>query len=100
MGHTGGVAGIISIATGRDGSVYVLDERVEVEKPYYEVVRYSSTGSVLRRIRFQQGPGTEQLSYPRDLAVGPNGTIYLADTGNPRIVMYSDTGRYLGSWTL
>jgi tripartite motif-containing protein 71 len=100
MGHSGGIAGIISMTTGGDGSVYVLDQRVQVAKPYYEVMRFSSTDLVLRRIRIPQGPAAGQLMDPRDLAVGANGAIYLADTGNPRIVMYSDAGRYLESWTL
>lgn len=100
MGHNPGQAIIDSIATGRDGSVYVLDERVKVAKPFDEVVRYSSAGRVLRRIRISQGPGAAQIMEPRDLSVGPNGTIYIADSGNPRIVIFSRTGRYLGNWTL
>jgi sugar lactone lactonase YvrE len=100
MRHNPGQAIIDAIATGSGGSLYVLDERVEVAKPFYEVVRYSPAGRVLRRVRIPQGPGMGQLMEPRGLTVGPNGTIYLADSGNPRIVIFTGRGRYLGSWTL
>jgi streptogramin lyase len=100
MRHNPGQAIIDAIATGSGGSLYVLDERVEVAKPFYEVVRYSPAGRVLRRVRIPQGPGMGQPMEPRGLTVGPNGTIYLADSGNPRIVIFTGRGRYLGSWTL
>jgi DNA-binding beta-propeller fold protein YncE len=58
------------------------------------------TGQVLHRIQIAQGPAPGQLDVPRDLAVAANGTVYIADAGNPRIVVVSGAGRYLGSWDL
>jgi NHL repeat len=100
MGHNPGQAIIDSIAAVGDGPMYVLDERVKVTKPFYEVVHYFPAGRLLYRVRIPQGPGMGQLMEARDLAVEPKGTIYVADSGNPRIVVFSGRGRYLGRWAL
>ncbi len=35
---------------------------------------------------------------PRGLAVGPDGLLYVTDTGNKRILVYDQTGRYVRQW--
>jgi uncharacterized protein (TIGR03663 family) len=42
--------------------------------------------------------GAGLLSGPRDLAVGTNGDIYVADTLNHRIVQYAPNGSMIRSW--
>jgi hypothetical protein len=46
------------------------------------------------------GPGTAtgQLNFPRNVAVAPDGTIYVADTGNHRIQVFAPDGSYLQEW--
>ena len=41
---------------------------------------------------------TGGLNAPRNLTVGKDGSIYVADTGNSRIVKYSSKGEYLTAW--
>ncbi|MBN1584642.1 MAG: TIGR03663 family protein [Anaerolineae bacterium] len=45
-------------------------------------------------------PGTEsgQFNQPRNVAVGPDGSIYIADSGNNRIQKLSSDGRAITSW--
>jgi len=46
------------------------------------------------------GPGTQlgQLQFPRNLALGPDGSIYVADSGNHRIVKFDVNGQAVKSW--
>ena len=37
---------------------------------------------------------------PTDIAVGPDGTIHVADSGNHRVVMLSATGEYQADWAI
>ncbi|MGD8585611.1 MAG: TIGR03663 family protein [Chloroflexota bacterium] len=45
-------------------------------------------------------PGTEpgQFMLPRNVAVGPDGLLYIADSGNHRIQVFDADGRYVRSW--
>ncbi|HUZ77581.1 MAG TPA: NHL repeat-containing protein [Chloroflexota bacterium] len=43
------------------------------------------------------GPG--QLNDPRDVAVDAAGNVYVADTGNHRVVKFSANGRFLAAWS-
>ena len=46
------------------------------------------------------GPGVNdgQFTIPRNVAVGPNGNIYVADSGNHRIQAFDAEGNFLTSW--
>ena len=35
---------------------------------------------------------------PRGLAVGPGGLLYVTDTGNKRVVVYDENGKYVRQW--
>ncbi len=41
------------------------------------------------------GSGQDQLSYPRALALGPEDYLYVADSGNHRIVRFDPQGQFL-----
>jgi streptogramin lyase len=45
-----------------------------------------------------QGSEPGQFKRPRDLAVGPDGTLYVADTENHRIQHLSPVGEVINSW--
>ena len=47
-------------------------------------------------IQIVGGPG--QLATPRNMAVAADGRIYVADTGNHRIVIFSPEGQMITSW--
>ncbi len=50
--------------------------------------------------RLGSGPGTAlgQLQFPRNVAVAPDGSIYVADSGNHRIVKFAPDGQPLLAW--
>jgi tripartite motif-containing protein 71 len=45
-----------------------------------------------------EGSGAGQFVLPSDVAVAPDGTIYVADSGNNRIQSFDAAGTYLGQW--
>lgn len=44
------------------------------------------------------GSGEGQLMAPRNLAIGPDGNLYVADSGNHRIQVFDPAGNSLRSW--
>jgi DNA-binding beta-propeller fold protein YncE len=45
------------------------------------------------------GDGDGQLESPRDVAIdNPSGDVYVADTGNHRIVKFDSSGNFLATW--
>jgi DNA-binding beta-propeller fold protein YncE/4-amino-4-deoxy-L-arabinose transferase-like glycosyltransferase len=46
----------------------------------------------------QAGDGPGQFREPRDVAVGADGRLYVADTGNRRLQVFSPEGEFLEEW--
>jgi predicted membrane-bound mannosyltransferase/DNA-binding beta-propeller fold protein YncE len=44
------------------------------------------------------GSGDGQLLQPRNLALGPDGLIYVADSGNHRIQVFDSNGQFIRGW--
>ncbi len=75
------------IAVGYSGAVYVAESRasriLRVE-PNGAINTVAGTGA--RGFSGDGGPATEaELAYPEDVAIGTDGSIYIADRGNHRI---------------
>ena len=45
-----------------------------------------------------QGSGPGQLLRPKDVALDADGNLYVADSGNHRIVVFSPDGKFLRAW--
>ncbi len=45
----------------------------------------------------ERGAGPGQLLFPEGLGLGPDGSIWVADTGNRRVVQFSPEGIFLGA---
>lgn len=64
----------------------------EVQLPPPVSLRVTTrTGSV--------GSGAGQLADPRDVAVDQAGNVYVADTGNKRVVKFKPDGSFISAWT-
>jgi uncharacterized protein (TIGR03663 family) len=44
------------------------------------------------------GPGDGQFASPHNVAVAPDSTIYVADSGNHRVEVFDKDGKYLTQW--
>jgi tripartite motif-containing protein 2/3/tripartite motif-containing protein 71 len=59
-----------------------------------KIVQYDGSLKLIRSIG-KQGSGPLEFSEPVGIAVGPSGTVYVADTGNHRIQILSADGQFL-----
>ena len=85
-----GLRKLLRVAVGPGGRVYVTDssQRVAELSPDLEVVRtWGSTGDGAGELRMVQG----------SIAVDDEGRVYVTDTGNFRVQVFSANGRYLRS---
>jgi sugar lactone lactonase YvrE len=80
------------LAIGPDGNIYVAEysgHRIRKVTPNGVVTTLAGNGAA----EFADGTGSAaRFSYPYDLAIGPDGTIYVADYGNNRIRIVTLTG--------
>ena len=99
------------VAIGPDGSIYVADTwnaRVVKLSPTGDWVTTWGTGdqdfgegrTAAMTDGTQEGNAAKPLGFfgPRGIAAGADGHIYLADTGNKRIVVTDDKGNFLYQW--
>ncbi len=80
------------VAVGPDGSVYVSDTW------NHRVQKFDASGKFIKMWgSFGQSDATHtSLLYgPRGISVDSNGHVYLADTGNKRIVVFDKDGNYI-----
>ena len=87
-----------------DGNVYVTDGRGEGAIGH-QVFKFSPRGELLLTLGQPgvAGEGPYTFNRPSDVAVAPNGDIFVADGHNPmdtnmRIVKYSKDGTYIKEW--
>lgn len=82
----------LAIAIDAAGNVYVVNPTA---RGY--VQRFSADGTLLESWGSSgQGPG--ELSGANGIAAGPNGDLYVADSGNDRIQELALDGSFVGQW--
>jgi streptogramin lyase len=87
----------------REGNVWVTDAQGRDGKGH-QVFKFSPSGKLLLTLGKAgvAGAGVEEFNQPSDVAVAPNGDIFVADGhdsgSNMRIVKFSRDGKFLKTW--
>jgi uncharacterized protein (TIGR03663 family) len=66
----------------------------EVTDPYAEGWR----DLTVRRVFGEPGSDPGQLERPSGITIGPNGFVYVADTGNHRVQKFTADGQFVAAW--
>jgi sugar lactone lactonase YvrE len=86
------------LAAGPDGNLYVTDlsQRVTVISPDGTVLRrWGKPGSGPGEFKFIPGDPTVPTDVQGDIAVGPDGEVYVSDSGNARVQVFTSYGRFV-----
>lgn len=78
------------VVDGHD-NVFVSDTNAQLIRVY------SQAGKQVQTIG-EPGTGPGQLSRPMGLALGGDGTVYVADRGNNRVQQFTATGKFIKAW--
>jgi len=83
-----------SISADTNGNIYALNSRESVS----EMVRVFAPGGTEIDAWGFEGSGDGQLLDPQDIEVGPDGLVYIADSGNHRIQVFQPAGSPIRTW--
>jgi RHS repeat-associated protein len=84
-----------SVAVGPDGSVYIADGQSCIRRVDAAGIIHTFAGQCRVPVGFSgdEGPATSALlEFPQDVALGPDGSLYIADTDNNRIRRVDPSG--------
>jgi len=93
------------ITVDRDGFIWVADNGIGGGKGQ-QVFKFDQDGKVLLTLGRAgvSGRGTDTFDQPTEVAVAPNGDIFVADghgqkpTDNARILKFDKTGKFIKTW--
>jgi sugar lactone lactonase YvrE len=92
------------IAIDRDGAIWITDGQGQAGKGH-QVFKFNPDGKVLMTLGKAgvAGDGPDTFNQPDDVAVAPNGDIFVSDghspgMGNARVVKFSKDGKFIKQW--
>jgi sugar lactone lactonase YvrE len=92
------------IAIDRDGNVWLTDGQGKDDKGH-QVFKFSPDGKVLMSLGKPgvAGDGPDTFNQPNDVAIAPNGDIFISDghspgMGNARVIKFSKDGKFIKQW--
>jgi DNA-binding beta-propeller fold protein YncE len=86
------------LAVGPSGAIYVTDgnDRVTEISPAGKVVRrWGKRGSAPGEFRFVSGDPSDPADIHAGVAVSANGDVYVTDSGNGRVEVFSAAGKFI-----
>jgi len=92
------------VAVAADGSVYVADTWNHRIQKFDAQGRYLASWGTLAQMQVGDPAGHGLFYGPRGLSIGPDGEIYVIDTGNKRVQVFDADGNFLrefgggGTW--
>ena len=97
FGNTTMLSAPRGIAVGPDGTIYVADSRNHrIQQFDPEGFQLNSWGTFANILEGSAPPST--FNEPWDVAVGPDGAVYVADTWNHRIQKFTASGQFVTMW--
>src|SRR5260370_31240295 len=87
-----------ALAIGPDGNSYVpdLSQRVTVVSPAGTVLRrWGKPGTGPGQFRFIPADPSTPADVQGQIAVGPDGLVYVSDSGNARVQVFTPQGRFV-----
>jgi hypothetical protein len=87
-----------TLAVGPDGDLYVTDlsQRVTVISPAGTVLRrWGKPGTGPGEFKFIAFDPTTPTDVAGTIAAGPDGTVYVSDSGNARVQVFTPQGRFI-----
>lgn len=88
QGHGLGMGSYFSdLKADLNGTIWVTDALS------HRITGFEKTGKQLRIIG-EKGSGDGQLNRPKGMAIGPDGSLYISDSGNRRISVFSRDGNF------
>ena len=87
-----------TLAIGPDGNLYVTDlsQRVTVISPAGTVLRrWGKPGTSPGQFRFIPANPTVPTDVQGNVAIGPDGRVYVSDSGNARVQVFTTQGRFI-----
>ena len=87
-----------ALAVGPDGNLYITDlrQRVSVISPAGKVLRrWGKPGSGPGEFKFIASEASTPADVAGKIATGPDGTVYVSDSGNARIQEFTPQGRFI-----
>src|SRR3954470_5954425 len=90
----GGLSSVGAVAVAADGSVYVADGADRIDRFAADgslLNSFGSSGSAPGQFRFGAGGGNDSGA-GAGIAIGPDGSVYVADTRNDRVQRFAADG--------
>jgi DNA-binding beta-propeller fold protein YncE len=88
---------LVAVAVSPDGKVFALDVRSSGGTGF-RVQRFGADGSYETGWGTEEGTGMGQFDEPTDIAVGPDGRVYVSEAGNHRIQSFDPDGTDPATW--
>jgi len=92
------------ICVDADGDIWVTDGQAKDGKGF-QVFKFSPEGKVLMTLGKAgvAGDGPDTFNQPNDVAIAPNGDIFVSDghtpaTGNARVMKFTKDGKFVRQW--